>query len=122
MRNIILIFFVFVSCKTTLKKSYVSNCILYGKPEYTLFIEKDDKFRLISYMNDTIEGKWFLSKNKLTLKSDFFINNEGFNIQTDSILPNTKYTVYNGFEQYVIKNKKLFLVLKNGAKDKCFYY
>ncbi|WP_130736861.1 hypothetical protein [Flavobacterium sp. J27] len=121
MRNIILIFFVFVSCKTTLKNNYRSNCILYGTPEYTLYLEKDNKFRMISYINDTIEGKWAFTMNKLTLKSDGFIKIE----KTDSILPNfinTKYTIHDGYEQYIFKNKKLFLVLEDGKVDKCYYY
>ncbi|MCO6161326.1 hypothetical protein [Flavobacterium sp. NRK F7] len=122
MRNSILFFLVLVSCKPTLKRNYESNCILYGKPEYILYIEKNNQFRIISFMNDTIEGEWSLNRNKLTLKSDSFIDSESFNIQTDSIFFNSKYTSNDGYEEYVLKNKKLFLILKEGVYDKCFYY
>lgn len=114
-------FLVFISCKATLEKNYVSNCILYGKPEYELRIDESGDFRFISYMGDTVEGKWILTKNKLILKSDSFIKEELFDVVKDSILPNIKYTDFDGYEEYLIKNKKLFFISKNGVEKKCFY-
>ena len=124
MKNIIIgcMFFTLIGCSTSLKTSYSSKCILYGKPEYILYLDQNNDFRLISYMNDTIKGKWFLSKRKIILKSNFLIESEKFNLETDSILPNTKYTDFEGCEYYVIRNKKLFFISKNGVEDKCFYY
>lgn len=124
MKNIILsfIFLVFIGCQTTLKSNYKSNCILYGKPEYILYIEQNNEFKLISFMDDTIKGRWSFAKRKLILKSDSFVKSEEFNIETDSVLQNIKYTDFDGYEQYIIKNNKLFFISKKGVENKCFYY
>ena len=74
-----------LSCKPTLKRSYESNCFLYGTPEYVLKINDNGKFQFKSFLNDTIDGNWTLSKDTLILDSEYFIEASPFDIEKDSI-------------------------------------
>ena len=109
-----------LSCKSTLKSSYQSNCFLYGKPEYVLKINENGKFYYRSFLDDTINGNWTLSKDTLILSSDYFIEASSFDIEKDSIVKNTKYTEFNKQEKYLIKRKKLSLITKKGISKECY--
>ncbi len=109
-----------LSCKPTLKRSYESNCFLYGTPEYVLKINDNGKFQFKSFLNDTIDGNWTLSKDTLILDSEYFIEASSFDIEKDSILKNIKYTEFDKQEKYLIKRRKLFLITKKGISKECY--
>lgn len=109
-----------LSCKPTLKRSYESNCFLYGTPEYVLKINENGKFHFKSFLNDTIDGNWTLSKDTLTLDSEYFIEASSFDIEKDSIMKNTKYIEFDKQEKYLIKRRKLFLITKKGISKECY--
>ena len=109
-----------LSCKPTLKRSYESNCFLYGTPEYVLKINDNGKFQFKSFLNDTIDGNWTLSKDTLILDSEYFIEASSFDIEKDSILKNIKYIEFDKQEKYLIKRRKLFLITKKGISKECY--
>lgn len=109
-----------LSCKPTLKRSYESNCFLYGTPEYVLKIDENGKFHFRSFLGDSIGGNWTLSKDTLTLDSKYFIEASSFDIEKDSIMKNTKYTEFDKQEKYLIKRSKLFLITKKGISKECY--
>lgn len=109
-----------LSCKPTLKRSYESNCFLYGTPEYVLKINENGKFHFKSFLNDTIDGNWTLSKDTLILDSEYFIEASSFDIEKDSIVKNTKFTEFDKQEKYLIKRRKLFLITKKGISKECY--
>ena len=109
-----------LSCKPTLKRSYESNCFLYGTPEYVLKINENGKFHFKSFLNDTIDGNWTLSKDTLILDSEYFIEASPFDIEKDSIVKNTKFTEFDKQEKYLIKRRKLILITKKGISKECY--
>jgi hypothetical protein len=109
-----------LSCKSIIKSSYQSNCFLYGKPEYILKINENGKFYFRSFLDDTINGNWTLSKDTLILDSEYFIKASSFDIEKDSILKNIKYTEFDKQEKYLIKRSKLFLITKKGISKECY--
>lgn len=119
--SLLLILVVFSSCKSTIKKTYQSNCFLHGKPEYVLKINENGKFHFRSFLDDTINGNWILSKDTLTLNSEYFIEASSFDIEKDSIVNNKKYTEFDKQEKYLIKRKKLFLITKSGISKECYF-
>ncbi len=108
------------NCKSSIKKVYYSNCILYGKPEYKLIMKDSLNFEFISSFNDSIKGRWKINKDTLILESNSFLKSDLFDINKDSILKNVKYTVYEKQEKYLIKKKRLFLINKNGIDENCY--
>ena len=118
--SFIIILFIILSCKSNIKSIYQSNCFLYGKPEYILKINENGKFHFRSFLDDTINGNWTLSKDTLILDSEYFIEAYSFDIDKDSILKNIKYTEFDKQEKYLIKRRKLFLITKKGISKECY--
>lgn len=116
----IIIPFIILSCKSTLKSTYQSSCFLFGQPEYILKINSSDSFYFKSFLGDSIVGKWNISKDTLILNSDYFIKKSSFDIEKDSILENTKYTEFDKQEKYLIKKRKLFLITKDSISKVCY--
>lgn len=117
----LLSFLLFVSCGSRLKSFYESNCHILGQTEYTLNIEKNGKFKLKSFLGDTISGDWISLNDTLILKSKSFVNSSSFDIENDSIISNVKYTEFDNFEKYLVKRKKIFLIKKEGVSRECYF-
>ncbi|MFN7044675.1 MAG: hypothetical protein ACK4M1_05720 [Flavobacterium sp.] len=109
-----------LSCKPTLKTIYQSKCFILGEAEYVLKINNNGEFQFKSHLSDTINGNWTLSKDTLTLNSEYFIEASSFDIEKDSIIKNTKYTEFDKQEKYLIKRRKLFLITKKGISKECY--
>ena len=118
--SFIIILFIILSCKSNIKSIYQSNCFLYRKPKYILKINENGKFHFRSFLDDTINGNWTLSKDTLILDSEYFIEASSFDIEKDSILMNIKYTEFDKQEKYLIKRSKLFLITKKGISKECY--
>ncbi len=112
---VIIIIFSFVGCKTVSDGNYNSSCMLYGKTELKLKINKDGTFAYnFLYNEETVYGKW-------TIKSDTLIlNSSQFLAKRDSLSPKIKNTDIENTDKYLIKRNKLFVINKSGLSKNCY--
>lgn len=113
--TLVIISSIHFSCNNSLRNIYVSDCLLYGKPEVVLELNKDSTFcYTFRYAKDEVCGKWKKIKDTLILESDTFnINHEGLHLIV-------KMSNMKSFDKYLIKNKRLYIINNEGKTKDCY--
>jgi len=104
-----------VSCNTIKLGSYKSTCTQYHQAELILDLQANNLFSYRFANNpNLISGSWFVVNDTLILKSGHF------KTLSDTLFPITKMTDFPNQDKYLIKDRKLFILNKEGKSNVCF--
>lgn len=114
-----LFFFCLAGC-TGFKKitgNYKSSCFLQLYPNVILNVNSDSTFEYrFAYLEEVIKGKWKVSNDTLFLYSERFQQ-----INVNELSPRIKYTDLPGYDGYLIRKKKLYVLTPNKImEDECY--
>lgn len=98
-------------------KTYVSTCVNGIYPNVVLLLNGDKTFEYkLAYLDEKIQGEWKMQHDTLYLKSERFKY-----IIKDSLVPVVKISDAHGYDSYLIKKRKLFIIMnKNILKETCY--
>lgn len=103
--------------KKIIGKKYTSICINGIYPNVILLLKKDKTFEYkFAYVEEKVSGNWYIQKDTLFIKSQMFTD-----IVKSSMTPKIKVSNTDGFDSYLIKGRKLFIINdSNNLNKSCF--